>query len=260
MNPTFSSDFAPQFVFFFSFFVAFSLVELLLIFVLNRLSRKYWEFVIDHIIRVKVHYGRVFEVAAIFGIVALLILVYFRTPFFTVIQSTTPVLKVFAVLQLLIMVLIYFTTTRKFTHLALERKVHQYMYFVVSLILFVFIIILADDSYTAYRKFINTQFVTPAVENIQTQIDEQKKESLLKKFSGDLAAGKCSSFDYTQQKGPGLTHFVFVAFDPALAEPSAAPLGQGMPSLKGKVCTDGVDSFLITEQGQWYWVISNKNL
>ena len=47
---------APTLIFFLAFFIAFSLLELILIFILNRFAAGHWVFFIDKIIRFQLHH------------------------------------------------------------------------------------------------------------------------------------------------------------------------------------------------------------
>jgi hypothetical protein len=240
--------------FFIGFFAAFSVIELLIVFILNKLEKKHWEFVIDTLIRAKVHHGRAIEMIAIAGILIVLAVIWFLTPFFAVFGAAKPILKTFSFILLIVMVVIYFTTARKVVRLALERKVHQYIYFVISIIVFAFIVIMADQSYNAYQNYVHSQIVQPAVQTVQSTLDKNEETRLLAKFKEDYLAGRCEVVDYTSEEGVGVRHFVFVKTDIELASKQTVP--SEIDFFKGYRCTDGENTFLLTDEGKWYWVIS----
>ena len=251
-----SADIFPQLLFFFFFFLAFSVMELILVFILNRLMRKYWEFVVDRVMRLKVHYGNAIRNTAVISIVLLVALLCAYTPIIRVLAQAYPSLQSFAIAMVFTMVLIYFATARKMAKLVLEKRIHQYLYFVVSLILYVFFVIFANESYVAYRQYINTQLVSPTIENVRAGLDERKKEDLLNKFREEARAGKCLPIDYSKVKGTGVKQFLFMAQDAEFAVSGSMVVPQGVAALKGRSCTDGENTFLLTDEGRWYWVIS----
>jgi len=251
-----SDNFVPLLAFFIAFFIAFSLLELMIIWILNGLEKKHWAFVIDRLIRAKVHYGKAIGLIATAGMALVLLLILFATPFFSIFTAATPIVKNFSLILLLVMILIYFTTTRKMTRMALEKKVHGYIYFMISLILYAFIIIMADQSYNSYKGYMNTTFTEPVVSNVESALDKKEEERLHQQFRDYYLSGKCEDIDYTSLESEGLLHFVFVTEDADLVQ--SAPLPDGAPpALKGKKCTDGENTFLLTEQGRWYWVITD---
>jgi hypothetical protein len=251
-----SEDLIPLITFFIGFFVAFSIIELFIIFALNRLSKKYWEFVIDELIRLKVHHGKLIQVMALIGIIAVLAFIWFLTPLSQVIGTATPILKTFSIILFVVMVVIYFMTTRKMTKMALEKRVHQYIYFVISIIIFAFVVIMMDQSYNSYQNYIQTQFVETAAQNIQATLDEQEEQRLIAQFKKDYLAGRCEEINYTEELTTGLTHFVYIKTDLELASAQTVPVEEDMPYLKGQKCTDGENTFLLNEEGKWYWVIA----
>jgi len=91
-----SENFIPLLAFFIGFFVVFSIIELLIIITLNRLGRKHWAFVIDNLIRAKVHHSKAIQMITAIGIIIILAFIWALTPFFEVIGAATPLLKTFS--------------------------------------------------------------------------------------------------------------------------------------------------------------------
>ncbi|MBN1258295.1 hypothetical protein JXA05_00905 [Candidatus Peregrinibacteria bacterium] len=233
-------------------------MELMLLLLLNRLGHKYWEFVIDRLIRAKVHFPRTVRAAAVLSIVFLVLLLALKTPILSVLALATPAVQSFAAALVFVMVAAYFVMTRKVAKKGLERKVYQYAYFVTSLILYVFILIMASHGYEMYRNFVNTQLVAPTAENVRAGLDDFKKEALLRQFREEVDAGRCVFTDYSKSKEAGVKHFVFIAKEEGAAVSDFSDEVQGFALLKGQVCTDGENTFLLTEQGFWYHVISGN--
>lgn len=245
---------APLATFFFAFVIAFAAVELLFIYILNRLEKRYWVFVVDVLMRARLHHKKVVGIIAIIGILITISLILFTTPFIEVLRASTPILKMFCLVLLVAMVLVYFFTTRKVTHLALEKQVHSYLYFVISIILFAFMTIMADQSYNSYQNYINTELVNPATYQIRAGVSELEENRVLTQFREDYLTGECEDIDYSLMDDPGLVQFVYVTTDIELASKMTTPDDDFM--LKGQKCTDGENTMLLTEGGKWFWVVS----
>ena len=252
-----SNSLVPLIAFFVAFVIAFSLIELLIIYILNRLEKKHWAFVIDTLIRAKVHHAKAIEMIALAGILLVLAFVFFTTPFLEIMKATTPILMYFSIVLLVAMIVVYAITARKLTIMALEKKVHRYIYFVISIIIFTFMMIIADQSYNSYQNYINQQFVDPAAQQIRAGIDQREESRLLTQFKEDYLSGRCEIFDYNEEGSADLTHFIYIETDLELASRPGTPVADpGSLLLKGYKCTDGENTFLLTEEGKWYWVIS----
>jgi hypothetical protein len=254
MNQTLLFSTVPQVIFFISFFVVFTLVELLLVWILNRLQTQYWEFVIDRIIRAKVRYGARIKIFALLILLALSFVITLKTPIVKSLQEGGIELRALAGLMLLAMIVIYFRTTKKVTQLAIEKRVHEFLYVVISVALMVYMILLADHSYKNYKAFVGDQLVTPTINEVGVALEEGKKKELLETFTAMAKEGKCPVTDLSAENG-SLKHFVLVGLDPSLAEPDA-PLATEDPQgfLKGRLCTNGKEYFMLSAQGAWYWV------
>jgi len=244
----------PPLIFFLFFFLSFTLIELVLIFSLNRFISKYWEFAIDIIIRAKVHYGGIIKVVSLIFIAILLFSVYSFTSFFEVFTSSTPILRNLSIILFVVILLIYFTTTRRMSKMALEKKVNQYIYFIISIVLYVAIIIIANGSYGSYQNYVNTKFINPTVERVRATLGEQEKDRLLVQFKQDLNDGKCSFVDYSKEDDGIFRHFIFIANNDEF-EDIEKPLNTS--ALSGQACSDNENTFILTDYGEWYWVISD---
>lgn len=254
-----SSDFReiliPSIAFFVAFFLSFSLIEAVIILALNRLMFRYWGFTVNVLIRSKALYGSQIRVATLITITLLTGGLLFFTSFLQILASATMEIKVFAVEIFLAMILIYLTTTRKLTQLFIEKQIHLYLYLYVSVILYVFMVIQANQSYAQYKNFINANVVsvTGGVERI---LESDQKGRLLKTFRNQVAEGGCTEVDFVQgAETTGVRHFVYVITDPDLARAQKALPEDEVDPFVGRACTDGAETFLLTDYGKWYWVI-----
>lgn len=252
MDQTSLNTILPPLVFFLFFFLSFTLIELVFIFSLNSFISKYWEFAIDIIIRAKVHYGKIIKIVSLIFLLFLLFSVYSFTPFFEVLTSATPVLKNLSIILFIVILLIYFTTTRRMSKMALEKKVNQYIYFILSIIFYVGIVIIANSSYGSYQNYVNTKFINPTIEKVRATLNDQEKSQLLSQFKQDLQDGKCSFVDYSKQNDGDMKHFIFIANNELTSD---IPITE-TSVFAGQLCSDTENTFLLTENGEWYWVIA----
>jgi len=253
----FSGDLLPTILFFVIFFIAFTLLELLVVFFLNRLGRRNWEFMIDVVIRSGVNHGRLIKWLVFLLLLLLIIAMLLTTPIFAVLERATFEFKVFAVVLALFMFLIYALNIQKTSRVKIEKKIYGTIFFVLSVSAYVVILILANETYESYRHFVNQQLIRPTVVEVSTALEDIKKEKLHQKFRKQYLAGECEPVDYTEegvQEGE-LANFVLVAYDSdlSISDTEALPK-EATAFLKGQACTDGEETFLITRDGRWYWV------
>ena len=254
------NEILPPLIFFAIFSIVFSLLELIVIFFLNRLGRRHWEFMIDVVIRSKVHHGKLIKGIVLIIIAILVAWILLLTPLMEVVMSATQELKLLALLLALVMFLIYSINIRKAVRLDIEKKIYKTIFLIISLILYTFILILANKSYGRYVQYVSTQFVEPTVKGIETVIAEQEEKQLLEKFRQSYLNDECVTIDYTQIKEDRkVRNFVFIKSEPELAY-GESYIDREEPTtfLKGKACSDEENTFLLTEQGDWYWVIDES--
>jgi hypothetical protein len=256
MDSILKNEILPTLLFFVMFSIAFSFLELLLIFILNGLGRKYWTFVVDFVIRSHVHHGAWIRrgLIVLLGFALAAVIVY--TPLVDILVGSSREMRLFALALALVMALIYSISIRKTARTQIERTIYRVIFFLVSLVLYIGILAIAQTSYTRYFQFVDTQLINPAAQTVGQSLEDQQKQTLLEQFRAMNQKGLCKPIDYSQSKEVGLKNFVLVTTDPGLAFGSAFPdTSDPKAFLKGRQCTDGKNTFLLTEWGSWYWVI-----
>lgn len=247
----------PSIFFFIAFFMAFTLIEMVVILILNRYIYKNWAFIIDVVIRAKVHYGNTIErLMRAFVIVFLALMISF-TLVLDILKHASFGVKVLAVEMLLIMILIYLRTTRKIPKLSFMKAIHKYLYIYLSAIFYVLTIVVVNDHYPAYQKYINDAIVNPVSANSSEYIESRKRKKLLTEFRHQIYADECPRTDLrTDQNNGKNKHFVYVTThtDLKLIEKPINPKDQ-KAFLTGRLCSNSEETFLLTDYGQWYWVI-----
>jgi hypothetical protein len=151
--------------------------------------------------------------------------------------------------------LFYSITIRKTSRTEIERNIYRVVFFLVSIALYIVILCVAEKSYGDYVHYVNAKFINPTAQAVSDTLESRERERLLNQFREMNAKGLCIPADYGESK-VALTNFVLVETDFGLA------FGEGRPDpsnpksyLKGRSCTDGKETFLLTEWGSWYWVI-----
>ena len=250
------NELIPSLIFFIAFSVIFSLVELILALILNGMERKHWEFMIDVVIRAKVHHHFAIKVITSVMLIMLIGSVLWLTPLIDVIINFPKELKIFALFLPLLMFLIYWINVRRSARLEIEKKIYSGVFFIFSLILYIVILLIAQSSYGDYVDYVNNKLVAPTVQKLE-QVKHKKEESnLLKKFRIQYQEGKCSEADYTkEEKETLLKNLLLIAREPELAfGDKTVDINNPEESLRGMACSDGEHTYLLVENGNWYWV------
>lgn len=249
-------DILPQVLFFISFFIVFSLFELIIVFFLNRMERQHWEFMIDVVIRAKVHYAKIIKWSVLTVFAALVIFLILFTPFLEVFETASGELKLFAVFLALVMALIYFINVRKDTKLDIEKKIYKTVFFILSIVIYVIILIIANESYGQYKDYLNAELINPTIEGVEEATEKQKEQELLNKFREMYLNGKCENKDFARENGGSeVINFVLVSAEPELSFGDITEFADPKAQFRGKVCSDGENTFLLNGLGRWYWVI-----
>ncbi|MFH1012487.1 MAG: hypothetical protein V1760_01945 [Candidatus Peregrinibacteria bacterium] len=250
----------PSICFFIAFFLGFLLVETLIILMLNRLMFHYWGFTVNVLMKSQQLYGKKIRMLTLAAVIILIALLLKFTALLSILRIATLEIKILAAETLLAMTLIYLTTTRQLPKLEVEKAIHKYLYIYLSVIVFTLTIIAADKSYADYKDFINAN-VTATVGNVEKKLEQKKKDALLTEFRAQIYNGQCQEVNYIDEvrSAVGIKHFIFVATHPDLKR--AATDFEDDPSaekyFRGRACTNGIETFLLTEHGRWYWVINS---
>jgi hypothetical protein len=246
----------PLLVFLIASFLAFYFVETVILFALNRLLRKHWKVVVDRLLRTIVHHRTLVRTLAYGSIALIIILLFVFTPLAELLVDGTGVLRYLALILITTMLIIYYIGSRGISKVVIERRIHLYVFTVLSLLAFTGIMAMAHEGYTVYEDAINRAFVEPIVEGIEEQYEKKLEDRLLEIFREQVKKGECEYYDYAEKTGPGLTQFVFIKEDPALADENPEIIPQGEP-LRGKNCVHET-KFLLTSEGKWYQVIEQN--
>ena len=256
MDLTILNEILPTFIFFVFFSSAFSLLELIVLLFLNHLEKRHWEWLIDVIIRSEVHHGKIIRYAVLILLGILFVSCIIFTSLVDILITASSGFKLFAVLLALVMLLFYSINIRKSTKIRIEKRIYGIVFFVISLILYILIIITAKESYGAYNIYVNKNFINPTVEGVADVLEERELDQLLSNARHQYLTNKCEQVDYTKdEKEMMMKNILLLAKEPDLAfGDKTVNLENPEEALKGIACSDGEKTLLLVENGSWYLV------
>jgi hypothetical protein len=231
-------------------------VEAVIVLFLEWLEHKNRDRIMQFILKCYKHYQKIHIVFEVIGAILLITAIWLILPLLKS-SAGKPEVTVFAGVILFVITLLYFMLTHIKGRLAIKKRGDRVLYIVLSIILFFFVLILADQKLPDYRRYVYQNVLSPSMAAVEKKVEVSKEEKLLNMFRERVRNGKCPFKDYGKEKDPSIIHnFVYITTDPEF-KATAAPASEEEPSstIKGKNCTAGVDTFLLTEYGSWYRVI-----
>jgi len=256
MEQVILNEILPPLIFFIVFSIAFPLLELVLAALLNLLAQRHYEWIIDVLIYSEFHHRRVIKYILLIAAGVLIIGTVIYTPLVAILTNASGLFKVFAVILALVILLIFSINIRKSTQLHIGKKIYGVLFFLVSLLIYVLVLTAANESYDSYAKYVSENFIHPAVKGVETVIEGREETRLLNKFRTSYLNGQCRKVDYTkEQKKILMKNLQMIASEPELAfGDKNIDVADPEQSLKGMACSDGTNTFLLVENGSWYWV------
>lgn len=248
----------PSIAFFIAFLLVFLLAELFVVLLLNSFIYHQTSFVVNVVIRMQVRHGKLIRNITLAFMAAFLGILAITTPVFSVLQSAPPEEKMYAMEVLLVILLVYRIATRNLLELNFLKIIHRYLYIYLSAVVGVVLILVLHSQYDRYQQLINAKLVFPVTEQVKLVLENHKRKALLSEFRRQIHNGTCVRSNYVVNMTEGkVIHFVYVTSDPEL---SLVPYRQqsllGAQNMTmGRSCVSGNDTFLLTDYGQWYWVI-----
>ena len=250
----------PIVIYFVFLFAIFSFMEVLILFYLSHAESHYGERVARVVAALQANYGKAKLLFNAAGLALLLTGLYFASPILKGDVTHTPELTIFSGLMLVGVSLTYHLLTHAKVRLQIARVADRIAYWVLSILVYAFMIILVHQRFPQYKQFINDQIVTPAYAAVTLRLQEAREHELLTHFRQMLRQNLCPYKDFRDQKNAQdiIHQFVYVTTEAGLAS-SSGPLDPSDPGniIRGKTCTDGNDTFVLTSAGNWYWVSQN---
>lgn len=250
----------PSLGFFIAFFLGYLLLEMAVVAVLNRIIFSYWGLVTVPDDYPTLKRNRRIETGV-------MLFISISTIGFTLWSRVVEALliskigtRLFALEAFLGMILIYSITTHQLVKDDFIKKVHKYLYFYLSAIVFVAVTLAVDQNFDRFQTYLRTQIIAP----IQTQhaqlMEERLQEELLVAFRHKIFNHKCPPVDFsTPEKIGNVNNLVYIATHSDLAlDPTPFVPNNPMEFLKGWLCEDPRGNFLLTKYGQWYWITTSS--
>ena len=259
METGFTNIILPSIAFFVFFYLAFNIVELLVILLLNGLIFKHWVFFVDKVMYAKVYYGK--EMERVAGIVMILIigsLIKF-TALIEILRITSSGVQMMALLMIPAIFIIYFITTKKVPQSNFLKRIHEHLFIYISAVVYITVIILANHHYVSFQSYINKQVAKPIIISGSEIIEASKKKKLLSQFRIMVANEECPRVNFVVRKfGAVVPSFIYIETDTDLSI-EEKPIDHSDPDayLVGRLCSSHDESFLLTDHGQWYWVFED---
>lgn len=248
----------PSVAFFMAFFLVFTLVEMMIVLLLNGFVFHHWSFIADVVMRVKVRHGKLVRFVTLTAVIVFIVLLTRYTAVVEVLRSASIEEKLYAAQILLVIVLAYLIATRRLAKLDFLKQIHRYLYIYLSTITYVFMVLLVHNQYLSYQQYIRATIIVPIQENVNIILENRERQELLKEFRLQIHNKRCPRVDLTTEMIEGTArHFVYITTHPDLSLVKET-INEEAPKnyLVGRLCTNGTDSFLLTNYGQWYWVIN----
>jgi len=246
----------PSIAFFFGFFLAFTLIEMMVVLVLNGFVFKHWSFVVDVVMRVKVRHGALVRFFTMVLIAVFIGLFLKYTAVLKILENATLEEKLYAGQTFLVILLTYRLATSQLMELTFLRQIHRYLFIYLSVVVYVLMILLVHSQYDNYQRLINATIVHPISENVKVVMENYQRKKILNEMRRLVHNDRCPRIDYSLDLTRGLTkHFIYVTTDPDLAISEDVSSDAPKNYTIGRACTYADETFLLTDYGQWFWVI-----
>jgi len=247
----------PSFAFFVGFFLAYALLEMLFTLSLNIVIFHYWGFHVASDELPRLRHNRRIELAVCLFFALLIVAMGCYSRILDVLLSSAAEVRVLALEVFLSMVLIYQITTRELLDDNLIKKAHKYLYFVLSSVAFVAVILFSNEYYGAYKNYIHSNIILPLTEDRSLYMGNSERQKLLTDFRQMIYSQLCPEADFSSYYRSGrVVSFAYIVTQPDL-KIATKPLSKGNVKgyTSGRLCSNGKVSFLLTDYGQWYWII-----
>ena len=262
MNSEIFEIILPSLSFFAGFFLVYSILEMLVALSLNLVIFRYWGFAAEVTDLPKIRKNRRIELAiALFIAFSIVGLVFYSRVIELLLKSAIEV-RVFALEVFLAMLFIYLITTHQLLEDSFIRKAHKYLYFYMSSIVFVAVVIASNRYYEAYRDYIHANLFFKSNQTQTMTLNRKERDQHLALFREMVYNGLCPEADFSSYYRSGrVMNFVYVVTHPDLKIATKPLLSTNVKAhLSGRLCSSGNTSFLLTDHGQWYWVIQGERV
>jgi hypothetical protein len=247
----------PSFAFFVGFFLVYTMLEMVVALSLNIVIFHYWGFYVGTADLPRLRRNRRMELIVGLFLAALMIALVCYSRVFDVLLASRIEIRVFALEVFLGMVLIYLVTTEELIDDDLVKKAHKYLYFTMSVVAFVAVILFANRYYNDYKNYIHANLVIPLTQGHTLYVDSEERQKLLTEFRQMIYKNQCPEADFSSyyRSGEPISFFYIVTQPDLRIAPNPMLSSDLKAHTSGRLCNNGSRSFLLTDHGQWYWVV-----
>ena len=250
----------PSLAFFVAFFLGYLILEMAVVVILNRVFFRYWGLVTVPVDYPKLRRNRRIELGVMLFIALSIIALVLKSRVIEVLLMSDLGIRLFALEAFLGMVLIYSITTHQLIKVDFIKKVHKYLYFYLSSIVFVAVVIVVNQSYGQFQDYLQTNVIHPYVTSRSMTMENKLRDELLDAFRHKIAYHACPWVDFTTPDEIGkIRNMVYITTHSDL-DIASKPINRNNPRdyLTGWLCSDPRGTFLLTEHGEWYWVMEDQ--
>ena len=246
----------PNLLFFVVIFLIFTIAQAVIVLFLQWLEHKNHDRLMALALKSYKHYRKIQLIFRLAGILLIILAILIILPYFDP-NNLKPETTIFAGFMLLVITVVYFIVTNLKGKFSIRKRGDKIIYVLLSLILYIFILFLIDQKLPNYRIYVYNNMVNPVIAGIVNQSDANQQEQLLNQFRDMAKTEQCTLKNYKNEKYTGVIHnFLYVATDADLKIIKGPMLPHNNDAkIKGRNCTNGKETFLLTDYGEWYWVI-----
>ena len=246
----------PSLCFFVAFFLFYLILEMVVVVILNRLVFNYWGLATETPDYPKLKRNFRIEIGISLFIALSIVALVLKSQIIDLLLLSHIGIRLFALEAFLGMVLIYSITTHQLVKDDFIKKVHKYLYFYLSAIVFVAVVMQVNQAYGRFQDYLQTNVIHPYVTSRSLTLENKLRDDLLTAFRHKIANHACPWVDFATPDEIGkVRNMVYVTTQSDL-DVSDKPINRNSPRdyLTGWLCTDPRASFLLTEHGEWYWM------
>lgn len=252
----------PSVAFLMAFFLAYTLLEMGITLFLNAFIFRHWGFAAQATDPRPTQDSGHIELGICLFISAFVITMVCYSRIFDILLSSSAEVRVFTLELFLAMLLVYSLTTHQLQQNNFVKKIHKYLFFYLSSIVFVLSTLFANQYYETYKNYIHANLIAPLAGEHPMTLESRERKRLLALFRHQIYNDLCPRTDYTTvYKSGRVTNFVYVVTHPDLSIADKPILRSNLKDyLSGRLCTSKDISFLLTDHGQWYWVVEGTRI
>lgn len=258
----------PSLIFLFAFFAINILLEMGVVFLLNTLFNRHWMILTKFACSRKKKWHRWAEFAFCLFVSLSLLAIIAATHAIDIFVALDLEIKVYVLELFLATLLIYRITSRLILSdiigncKELLLKTFGYLFFLTSTLLAILTILLLSQQYETFKRLIHSTLIHPITGKHALILKNWTKGGLITAFRAQIYQGLCPRMDYsTCTSDTPVVNLIYVTTQLDLRL-DTHPINHSDPKdyLSGRACTRGDTTFLLTDHGQWYWVIDESKI